>query len=60
MLVSVAGGTLLSFISTSNRKGAIVNTAILLARNAIPSIIVSITIIVTLNDLFLLLFHTDR
>ena len=47
MLVPIAGSTLLSFISTSNVKGAIVNASILLARNAIPTIIVSITIIVT-------------
>src|SRR5919197_6097379 len=39
----VAGGTLLLlFISTPNRKGATVTAAIPLARNAIPSIIVSI------------------
>jgi hypothetical protein len=46
VLVPVTGGTLLLFISTPNRKGATVTAAIPLARNVIPSIIVSITIIV--------------
>jgi hypothetical protein len=39
VLVPVAGGTLLLFISTPNRKGATVTAAIPLARNAIPSIL---------------------
>jgi hypothetical protein len=51
VLVPVAGDTLLLFISTPDRKGATVTAAIPLARNTIPSIIVSIAISVTPNGL---------
>jgi len=47
VLVPVTGGKLLLFISTPNRTGATVTAAIPLARNAIPSITVSIASIVT-------------
>ena len=47
----VGGGTLLLFISTLDRNGATVTAAIPLTRNAIPSIIVSIAIIVMPNGL---------